>query len=221
MQIKINNLSKTYQTKRGKTPIFENQNLLIPSGKMTAIIGESGCGKSSLLKIIGLIDKDFTGELYFDDHLLDIKHKEQIEKTRHNHIGFIFQDYLLIPELTVLQNIMMPFAFEKHTDMKHINTEALDICEKLGLSQKINNLPQELSGGQQQRVAIARCLLKKSDILLADEPTGNLDERNSKEIIEILLNLRSEGKTIVVVTHDTNIASFADEIITIKDGKIC
>jgi ABC-type lipoprotein export system ATPase subunit len=221
MQIKINNLSKIYQTKRGKTSIFENQNLLIPSGKMTAIIGESGCGKSSLLKIIGLIDKDFTGEIYFDDHLLDLKNKDQIEKTRHNHIGFIFQDYLLIPELTVLQNIMMPFAFEKHTDMKQIKKEALDICEKLGLSQKINNLPQELSGGQQQRVAIARCLLKKSDILLADEPTGNLDKRNSKEIIEILLHLRSEGKTIVVVTHDTNIASFADEIVTIKDGKIC
>jgi ABC-type lipoprotein export system ATPase subunit len=221
MQIKINNLSKTYQTKRGETPIFENQNLLIPSSKMTAIVGESGCGKSSLLKIIGLIDKGFIGDIYFDNTRIDIKNKEQIDTYRHDHIGFIFQDYLLIPELTVLQNIMMPFAFEKRENTNKIEIQAIEICEKLGLSQKINNLPQELSGGQQQRTAIARCLLKNPDILLADEPTGNLDVRNSKEIIEILQKLKSEGKTIVVVTHDENIAHYADNIITIKDGKIC
>ena len=211
--LKIENLSKIYGEKETKTVAVDNISLEVEKGEFVAIIGASGSGKSTLLHMIGGVDKPTSGTVTIDNvNIYELKEEKQAE-FRRREVALIYQFYNLIPVLNVEENISLPIK----VDTKKLN----ELIEKLGLQDRRKNLPNELSGGQQQRVAIGRSLLQEPKILLADEPTGNLDSQNSKEIIELLKKANKEyNQTIILVTHDENIAKEADRIITINDGKI-
>ena len=216
--LEVQNLSKIYGEKETKTVAVDNISFKVEKGEFVAIVGASGSGKSTLLHMIGGVDKPTSGNIIINGtNIYELSEPKQAE-FRRREVALIYQFYNLIPVLNVEENICLPIKL----DDKKVDKEKLDkLIEKLGLSDRRKNLPNELSGGQQQRVAIGRSLLQEPLILLADEPTGNLDSKNSKEIIELLKNSNKEyNQTIILVTHDENIAKEADRIITIGDGKI-
>lgn len=216
--LEVQNLSKIYGEKETKTVAVDNISFKVEKGEFVAIVGASGSGKSTLLHMIGGVDKPTSGNIIINGtNIYELSEPKQAE-FRRREVALIYQFYNLIPVLNVEENICLPIKL----DDKKVDKEKLDkLIEKLGLSDRRKNLPSELSGGQQQRVAIGRSLLQEPLILLADEPTGNLDSKNSKEIIELLKNSNKEyNQTIILVTHDENIAKEADRIITIGDGKI-
>lgn len=216
--LKVENLTKTYGKKDTEVKALDNISFSVNKGEFIAIVGASGSGKSTLLHLIGGVDKPTSGKVYINGKDIYSLSKDEIAIFRRNEIGLIYQFYNLIPILNVKENITLPCDLEgKKVDEKRLD----EIIQMLGLENRKEHLPNELSGGQQQRVAIGRALINNPSIILADEPTGNLDSKASKEIIDLLKNSNKKyNQTILLITHDENIAKQADRIITIQDGKI-
>ncbi len=216
--LKVENLRKEYGEGNSKVIALDGVNLEIERGEFVAIVGPSGSGKSTLLHIIGGVDSPDDGKVYIDGNDISKYSSKELAYFRRRKVGLIYQFYNLIPNLTVRHNIELPLKLDKR---KTNQDEFSDIVKKLGIESKLNSFPSELSGGQQQRVAIARSLIYSPSLVLADEPTGNLDRENSREIIEILKYFnRTLNQTIIVITHDESIALEAERVITIVDGKI-
>ena len=216
--LKVENLRKEYGEGNNKVIALDGINLEIERGDLVAIVGPSGSGKSTLLHIIGGVDNPNDGKVYIDGNDISNYSSKELAYFRRRKVGLIYQFYNLIPNLTVRHNIELPLKLDKNK----IETGLFDdIVKKLGIEDKLDSFPSELSGGQQQRVAIARSLIYRPSIILADEPTGNLDRKNSKEIIEIFKYFnRTLKQTIILITHDEEIALQTKRIITIVDGKI-
>lgn len=216
--LKVEGLNKTYGKGENKVEALKNVNLSINKGEFVAIVGASGSGKSTLLHLLGGLDRPTDGKVIIDGESIYNYKEEKLAIFRRRKIGFIFQFFNLIPVLDVEENVALPALLDNEkVDKNYLN----EIIEMLGLTNRKSHLPSELSGGQQQRVSIGRALLNKPSIILADEPTGNLDSKNSKEVIELLkFTSRKYSQTLILITHDVNIASMADRIITIEDGEI-
>ena len=216
--VRTENLSKTYGSGENLVRAIDDVNLKIEKGEFIAIVGPSGSGKSTLLHLLGGVDNPSSGKIFIDSNDISKYSSKELALFRRRKVGLIYQFYNLIPNLTVRHNIELPLKLDK----RKINDEVLlDIVRKLGIEDKLDSFPSELSGGQQQRVAIARSLIYSPSLVLADEPTGNLDRENSREIIEILKYFnRTLKQTIIVITHDESIALEAERVITIVDGKI-
>ena len=216
--IKTENLSKIYGKDGNKVIALDNVNIEVEKGEFVAIVGASGSGKSTLLHQVGGVDRPTSGKVIIDNEDIYKLKEEKLAIFRRRKIGFVFQSFNLIPVLSVEENIKMPALLDhQKVDKEYFK----DLVKTLGISDRLSHLPSELSGGQQQRVAIARALINKPAIILADEPTGNLDSETSKEIMEMLkLSVRKYNQTAIVITHDLSIAENADRVIKIKDGKV-
>ena len=216
--LKVENLRKEYGEGNSKVVALDGVDLTIERGEFVAIVGPSGSGKSTLLHLLGGVDNPSSGKIFIDGNDISKYSSKELALFRRRKVGLIYQFYNLIPNLTVRHNIELPLKLDK----RKINDEVLlDIVRKLGIENKLDSFPSELSGGQQQRVAIARSLIYSPSLVLADEPTGNLDRENSREIIEILKYFnRTLKQTIIVITHDESIALEAERVITIVDGKV-
>lgn len=195
--------------------------LKIQKGEFVSIMGPSGSGKSTMMHIIGALDLATSGKVYIDNIDLSTLNEDQLSVIRGKKIGFVFQDFNLIPTLTALENVMLPMLFqEDKLDDKHRENHCKGLLSLVGLGDRVHHKPSELSGGQQQRVAIARSLVNSPEIVLADEPTGALDSKSSEEIMDLLVDLNKEGKTVIIITHDKNVAKYTKRNIALKDGKI-
>lgn len=216
--LKCESVRKVYGQRDNQVTALEGIDLSVSKGEFVAIIGASGSGKSTLLHILGSVDKPTTGSVIIDGTDLSGLNPTQSAIFRRRKVGLVYQFYNLIPTLTVRKNILMPLALDK----KKPNQEFFEkVVSSLGLSEKLEALPNQLSGGQQQRVAIARSLIYRPALLLADEPTGNLDQKNSREIIDLLkLSNRNLEQTIILITHDEKVALEAERVITLEDGRI-
>jgi len=218
--ITLNNINKFYGN-TFKTQVLHDVNLSFEEGTFNSIIGQSGSGKSTLLNIMGTLDKPSTGEIYIDSKRIDTLKKNELAKLRNETIGFIFQFHYLLPEFTALENVLMPYKIKSSKVSKEVIQRAEDLLELVGLSKLKNNLAVNMSGGQQQRTAIARALMNNAKIILADEPTGNLDSESTETIYNLMRDINKKfNTTFIVITHDNRIAEKADRIIEIKDGKI-
>ena len=214
--IKTENLTRTYGKGEGQVTALKGIDLTINDGEMVAIIGKSGSGKSTLLNLIGGLDVPTEGKIYYNETEIGKMNDTELSKFRLNNVGFVFQFFDLIPELTAEENILLPSKLAKKKE-----NSADDIYSALDISDRIKHYPSELSGGQQQRAAIARAMINSPDVLLCDEPTGNLDKRSGEEVMSLLKKLNSEqGKTVIIVTHDADIAGQCERIIEISDGHI-
>lgn len=216
--LRVENLNKSYGKGEAKVEALKNVNLSINKGEFVVIVGPSGSGKSTLLHLIGGVDKPTSGKVFINDvDIYNLKEKD-LSIFRRRNVGLIYQFYNLIPVLSAKENILLPAEL----DNRKIDKEYLDdLLNTLGLKERENHLPNELSGGQQQRTSIGRALINRPVIVLADEPTGNLDSKNSKEVIELLkLSVKKYKQTLIMITHDINIALQADRVITIEDGII-
>ena len=204
----------------GELEVLKGVNLQVEKGEIVAIVGKSGAGKTTLLQIIGTLDRPTKGQVLIEGtDVFGMKDKE-LAAFRNKHIGFIFQFHQLLPEFTAIENVCIPAMIAREKESEYA-PRAEKLLRELGLADRLNHKPNELSGGEKQRVAAARALMMSPDIILADEPTGSLDEKNKKELSELLLKLRKEyGQTILLVTHDKELAGIADRIIEIKDGVI-
>ncbi|MBQ7597242.1 MAG: ABC transporter ATP-binding protein [Clostridia bacterium] len=216
--LRVENLTKIYVSGNNEVRALDDVSFSVPKGQFLAIIGASGSGKSTLLHIIGGIDTPTKGKVYLDGQDVYAQSEEQLAIFRRRQVGLIYQFYNLIPVLNVVENMTLPVLM----DGRKVNEERLDeLLETLSLTDRRYNLPNQLSGGQQQRVSIGRALMNAPAVVLADEPTGNLDSKNSQEIVELLkLSNKKYGQTLIVITHDESIALQADRILTISDGKI-
>ncbi|MDD4899602.1 MAG: ABC transporter permease, partial [Candidatus Omnitrophica bacterium] len=215
--IEVKNLSKTYKMGEMEVKALQGVSLKIDSGEFVAIMGASGSGKSTLMHVLGLLDRPDSGEYYLGGKRIDELSDEELSAVRNRLIGFIFQQFHLLPRITALENAEMPLIY---AGKRHLKENAKQRIEEVGLGQRMNHHPNELSGGQQQRVAIARSLVNDPLVIFADEPTGNLDSKSKEEIISILKGLNEKGKTIVLVTHENEVAAHARRIIRMLDGKI-
>ena len=217
--IETNSITKIYGTSKVQFRALNNVSLKVKRGDFIALMGPSGSGKTTLMNLIGCLDRTTSGEIILDGQNLSILNDNQLAEIRGKKIGFIFQTFNLVPTISALKNVELPLVFG---DMSRVSREkiALDLLKKFGLENWARNLPSELSGGQQQRVAIARALANNPSIILADEPTGNLDSATGLQIMKYLASINKEGKTIVLVTHDNSLKKFANRIITMKDGEI-
>ncbi len=216
--LRVENLSKIYGKGKNKVVAVDDVSFSVEKGEFVAIVGRSGGGKSTLLHLIGGVDEASNGNIFIDNTKISNLSKDKMAVFRRRNIGIIYQFYNLIPILSVKENITLPLLL----DNKTIDEKLLDDTIKyVGLERRVNHLPNELSGGEQQRVSIARAIITKPLLILADEPTGNLDTKRSKEIIDLLKKYNKEyNQTIILITHDLNVAKEADRIITIEDGKI-
>lgn len=216
--LKVENLTKTYGMGENRVEALKNVSFSIERGQFTAIVGASGSGKSTLLHMIGGLDRPTSGKVFIADNDIYKLNEEKLAIFRRRNIGFVFQFFNLIPVLDVEENISLPALLDSNKiDKSYLN----EVINMLGLKERVSHLPSELSGGQQQRVSIGRALINKPSIILADEPTGNLDSKNSKEVIELLkLSSKKYNQTLIVITHDMKIAEQADRVITISDGEI-
>jgi len=212
-------LCKAYQIDEIEVPVLNDINLTIEPGQFVALCGPSGSGKTSLLNIISGIDKPTTGKILVFKQNLAAQNEDFLADFRCNQVGFVFQAYNLVSTLTVAENVAFPMEW-KRQPTKEIEKRVQDLLEKLGLQHRANHFPAQLSGGEQQRVAFARALANNPPLLLADEPTGNLDTKNGQKVIEILQNLKQEGKTIIASTHDTEIMQLADQKLCLDEGKL-
>lgn len=217
--IEIKNIFKIYNTGYAKVYALSDVSLNINRGDFTAIIGKSGSGKSTLMNILGCLDVPTIGKYFLDGEEVSKLSERKLSYIRNKVIGFIFQSFNLVPTMTALENVELPLIYRK-TEKKKRHTLAVSALEMVGLSERMNHRPFELSGGQQQRVAIARAIATEPPLILADEPTGNLDAGSSDEIMRILSELHNLGKTVVIITHDNSIAAMADKRIEISDGRI-
>ena len=216
--LRVEHLCKTYGSGNNQVDALRDLSFSVESGEFVAIIGPSGSGKSTLLHILGGVDRPTSGQVYVDGKDVYAQNQEQLAVFRRRQVGLIYQFYNLIPVLTVEENITLPLLLDK----RPVNGERLEeLLHLLGLENRRNHLPNQLSGGQQQRVSIGRALINAPSIVLADEPTGNLDSKNSQEIVELLrFSNQKYHQTLIVITHDENIALQADRIIAIEDGQI-
>lgn len=216
--LRVENLCKNYGKGENEVKALDNVSFSVKKGEFVAIIGPSGSGKSTLLHILGGVDRPTSGKVYMDGSDVYAKNEEQLAIFRRRQVGLIYQFYNLIPVLNVVENITLPVLM----DEQHINNERLEeLLKILKLKGRENHLPNQLSGGQQQRVSIGRALMNAPAVVLADEPTGNLDSKNSQEIVDLLkLSNEKYNQTLIVITHDENIALQADRIIAIEDGSI-
>lgn len=216
----LDNVWKIYNMGEVEVPALQGINLEINKGDFVAIIGASGSGKSTMMNLIGCLDLPTKGKIFLQNSDISKLSESDLATFRGQTIGFIFQQYNLIPNMTAFENVLLPLEFQEINDLDAIN-RAKNILEIVGLSDKLHNKPNQLSGGQQQRVSIARCLATNPEIILADEPTGALDSVTGKDVLEMLRKLWvDEGKTVIMVTHDLNLAKYANTIIELKDGKI-
>ncbi|CEK29926.1 ABC transporter ATP-binding protein [[Clostridium] sordellii] len=216
--IRVNNIKKIYGKGENAVKAIDGITLEIESGKFTAIVGESGSGKSTLLHCMAGLDKPTEGNVYLENQDIYKLNDDKLSKIRVEEFGFVFQSFNLIPVVNIYENIVLPVSIDHNKiDKNYID----DIIKKLGLENQIKKFPNELSGGQQQRVAIARALSNKPSIIFADEPTGNLDSKTSKEVMAILcMSVKEFNQTLVMITHNDDIANMADTVITINDGKV-
>ncbi|MFR5266485.1 ABC transporter ATP-binding protein [Clostridium sp.] len=218
--IKLKNINRIYGNKV-KTQVLFDINLSIEQGEFVSIIGQSGSGKSTMLNIIGTLDTPTSGEVYINGTRTDQMSKNQLAELRNQEVGFIFQFHYLLPEFTVLENVLMPYRLSGKKVTPEILARAERLLEIVNLSKVKNNKATDLSGGQQQRGAIARALINNPKIILADEPTGNLDSNTTQEVYKLLREINKEfNTTFVIITHDNRIAEMADRVVTVKDGKI-
>ena len=218
--IKLRDVWKTYFMGDEQLDVLKNINLDIYKGEFVAILGPSGSGKSTLMNQVGILDTPTKGELYLENHAISKLEESEVAQIRGKKIGFVFQQFNLIPTLTAVENVILPTIFQNVEEQKRID-KAEKLLTMVGLGDRMEHKPSELSGGQQQRVAIARALVNDPDIILADEPTGNLDSKAGKQVMEMLEVLnRKEGKTIILVTHDIHLVDRAQRIVIIKDGEI-
>ena len=216
--IKVENLCKTYGSGNSEVKALDHVSFSVEQGEFLAIIGPSGSGKSTLLHILGGVDKPSSGKVFVNGQDVYAQNEEQLAVFRRRQVGLIYQFYNLIPVLNVTENITLPVLM----DNRKVNEERLEeLLSTLGLSDRRDNLPNQLSGGQQQRVSIGRALMNAPAVVLADEPTGNLDSKNSQEIVELLkMSNKKYNQTLIVITHDESIALQADRVIAIEDGRI-
>ena len=216
--VSLNNIKKVYRTDTVETQALNNISMEIPKGEFLSIMGPSGCGKSTLLNIIGLLDKPTTGSFRIDGQTTERLSDKALAHFRNQKLGFIFQSYHLINDLKVTDNVQLPLLYRASTGKERTKL-ASEALEKVGLSNRMKHFPTQLSGGQKQRVAIARAIVGKPEIILADEPTGNLDSGMGNEIMDILLELnKRDGTTIIMVTHDENMAKKTHRLVRLFDG---
>jgi len=215
--IKLQDITKVYPMGKRELTVLSGINLHIERGELVAIMGPSGSGKSTMLNLMGCLDIPTSGSYYLEDREVSRLNSRELAQIRAQKIGFVFQTFNLLPRLSALANVELGMRYAGGSDRRR----AMEALAKVGLSDRSNHRPTELSGGEQQRVAIARALVKNPPLILADEPTGNLDSRSGEEIISVLTSLHAEqGITLVVITHDTNIASHCQRIINLKDGQV-
>lgn len=217
--IDVRNVYKIYNPGENQVNALDGVSLTIDEGEFVAIIGQSGSGKSTLMNMLGLLDVPTSGKYMLDGKNVSNMTDDELSEIRNKEIGFIFQGFNLIPSLTAVGNVELPLVYRgmRKEERHRLAVEAL---ERVGLSHRLNHLPKQMSGGQQQRVAIARAVAARPPIILADEPTGNLDSHSGVEVMKILHELHSEGRTIILITHDNDIAAEAQRIIRIQDGQI-
>lgn len=217
--IKTDNLTKIFRTEEIQTKALANVNLHVKKGEFVAIMGPSGCGKSTLLNIVGLLDNPTEGTFHFDGKDVGGLKESKRTQQRKGNIGFVFQSFNLIDNLTVFENVELPLVYLKIKTAKRKQL-VKEVLERMKIGHRTKHFPQQLSGGQQQRVAIARAVIANPKLILADEPTGNLDSKNGKEVMNLLTELNREGTTIIMVTHSDRDANYAHRIINLFDGKI-
>ena len=221
MILRTHNIIKSYQnTKKVKLEVLRSVDIEIDSNKISVIVGASGAGKSTLLHIMGGLDRPDSGEVFFNDLNIFELSDDKLARFRNTNVGFVFQFHHLLPEFTALENVSIPQMITGKT-LASASIKAADLLEAVGMKDRMQHKPAELSGGEQQRVAVARALANDPDIILADEPTGNLDSENSEAVHQILIDLRDKmGKTFVIVTHNPGLVNLADRVYEMKDGKI-
>ena len=217
--IELKNVKKIYKMGNVEVPALNGVSMIVNRGEFIAIMGPSGSGKSTLMNMVGCLDVPTIGNIFLDGNDISKMTESDLAQIRGRKIGFVFQKFNLLSTLTALENITIPMMFQ-NIEIEKRNFRAMKLLSLVGLEERANHKPSELSGGQQQRVAIARSLANDPEVILADEPTGNLDTKTGKEVIATLTKLHDEGKTIIMVTHDPNVAKFAQRIVLIKDGMI-
>ncbi|MBD5082682.1 MAG: ABC transporter ATP-binding protein [Clostridiales bacterium] len=217
--IDVRDVYKIYNPGENQVNALDGVSITIDEGEFVAIIGQSGSGKSTLMNMLGLLDTPTSGEYYINGTLLDDLTDDQMSEIRNKQIGFIFQGFNLIASLNAIENVELPLVYRgiSKAERREISEAAL---KKVGLEKRMHHLPAALSGGQQQRVAVARAIAAAPPVILADEPTGNLDTRSTKDVMQILHNLKDEGRTVIVITHDNEIAEQAERVIRIRDGRV-
>ena len=216
----IENVCKVYKTKNDEVKALDNVSYEFKPGKLYAIMGHSGSGKSTLISILGLIETYTSGKITIDKKDISKLKDDELSDLRMKYIGFVFQDFYLDEHLKAYENVLLPMLINKEIKKEERKEKAIKLLTDLGLKDRINHFPKEMSGGEQQRVAIARSLANNPEIILADEPTGNLDEENEKLVFETLKDLAKKGKCVIVVTHSEEIKKYADEILKINKGKL-
>ncbi|KIL73107.1 ABC transporter ATP-binding protein [Bacillus badius] len=217
--IHLKNINKSYWIGKEEVPILHNINLSIEEGEYVSIMGPSGSGKSTIMNILGCLDTPTSGEYILDGNSVLSRKENELSKIRNEYIGFVFQNFNLLPRLTALDNVQLPLVYAK-VNKKERKELAIDALTKVGLKDRVNFKPTQLSGGQKQRVAIARALINKPKFILADEPTGALDTASSEQVMNLFTELNKEGVTIVLITHEEEIAQYAKRSIFLRDGAI-
>jgi len=217
--IKITDLAKVYRTEEVETTALNKLSLEVKEGEFVSIMGASGCGKSTLLNIIGLLDAPNDGSYLFDGAEVAKFNEKERAGLRKANIGFVFQNFNLIDELSVYENVELPLIFNKVKSSER-KKRVIEILERIGIAHRAKHFPLQLSGGQQQRVAVARALVTNPKLILADEPTGNLDSKSGNDVMELLTELHASGSTIIMVTHSSYDAQFSSRVITLKDGEV-
>ncbi len=217
--IKLENAHKDYRMGESVIHAVESIDLNIKKGDFIAIVGPSGSGKSTIMNLVGALDLASKGDIFLDGQNIENLSESELAQIRGRKVGFIFQTFNLIPTLTALENVMLPMMFQD-IGREERRERAEKLLKDVGLEKRTNHLPAELSGGERQRVAIARALVNNPEVILADEPTGNLDTKTGRQVLEILKNLNKQGKTVIMVTHDLEMAREAKHIIRLRDGKI-
>jgi lipoprotein-releasing system ATP-binding protein len=213
--LKIDNITKSY----GTLKVLDHVSLTVNQGELVSIVGASGAGKTTLLQIIGTLDRPDSGTILYDNTDVTKLKDRELARFRNEHIGFVFQFHNLLPEFTALENVCMP-AFIKGTPQKQAEAEAMELMSFLNIDSRASHKPAQLSGGEQQRVAVARALINQPSVVLADEPSGNLDSRHARELHQLFFSLRDRyNQTFIIVTHNEELANMADRKITLKDGK--
>ncbi|MCH7574904.1 MAG: ABC transporter ATP-binding protein [Candidatus Marinimicrobia bacterium] len=217
--IKTSGLKKLYVTEEVETTALNNINIEIDAGEFVAIMGPSGCGKSTLLNVLGMLDNPTDGEYYFLDHEVSSYTESQRANLRKNNLGFVFQSFNLIDELTVYENVELPLLYQKVAPAAR-KEKVMAAMDQMSMTHRKNHFPQQLSGGQQQRVAVARAVVARPKVILADEPTGNLDSANGDEVMGLLADLNKDGTTIIMVTHAPQYAEYSNRVIHLLDGRV-